>query len=50
MVCGWAEQLRPRRTVLTHMGNDLDWAWMRRNLPPGIEPGFDGMVLEIPAA
>jgi phosphoribosyl 1,2-cyclic phosphate phosphodiesterase len=32
------------------MGNDLDWAWMRRNLPPGIEPGFDGMVLEIPAA
>ncbi len=50
MVCGWAKQLRPRRTVLTHMGTDLDWAWMRRNLPAGMEPGFDGMVVEIPAA
>jgi phosphoribosyl 1,2-cyclic phosphate phosphodiesterase len=44
----WAERLRPRRTVLTHMGLDLDWAWMRANLPPGIEPGYDGMVLEVP--
>jgi phosphoribosyl 1,2-cyclic phosphate phosphodiesterase len=48
LVQRWAEQLRPRRTVLTHMGSDLDWAWMRRNLPPGIEPAHDGMMLEIP--
>lgn len=46
-VCDWVRALRPRRTVLTHMGNDLDWGWLRRNLPPGIEPGFDGQVLEI---
>jgi len=44
----WAQRLRPRRTVLTHMGLDLDWAWMRANLPAGIEPGYDGMVLEVP--
>jgi phosphoribosyl 1,2-cyclic phosphate phosphodiesterase len=49
MVLGWAARLRPRRTVLTHMGNDLDWAWMRANLPTGIEPGFDGLRLEVPA-
>ncbi len=47
-VVAWVERLRPRRTVLTHMGFDLDWAWMRAHLPPGIEPAFDGMVLEVP--
>ena len=48
-VLTWVERLRPRRTVLTHMGPDMDWAWLRANLPPGVEPGFDGMVLEIAA-
>lgn len=47
-VLDWVAELRPRRTVLTHMSFDLDWAWMVANLPPGIEPGFDGMVLEVP--
>jgi phosphoribosyl 1,2-cyclic phosphate phosphodiesterase len=45
-VLGWVERLRPRRTVLTHMGPDMDWAWLRENLPPGVEAGYDGMVLE----
>ena len=44
----WAARVGARRTVLTHMGTDLDWAWLRRTLPPGVEPGFDGMVLECP--
>ncbi len=47
-VAAWVERLRPRRTLLTHMGTDLDWAWMRANLPPGVEPAHDGMRLEIP--
>lgn len=41
----WVERLRPRRTVLTHMGPDMDYGWLASNLPPGIEAGFDGMVL-----
>lgn len=45
-VVQWVERLRPRRTVLTHMGPDLDWAWMRANLPEGIEAAHDGLVLE----
>ena len=49
-VIAWAERLRPRRTVLTHMGVEMDWAWMRANLPDGIEAGFDGMVLDAPDA
>lgn len=45
-VIAWFEQLKPRRMVLTHMGYDLDYAWLRRRLPAGIEPAYDGMVLE----
>jgi phosphoribosyl 1,2-cyclic phosphate phosphodiesterase len=41
----WVNRLKPRRTVLTHMGTEMDWGWMQANLPPGIEPGYDGMVL-----
>jgi len=39
--------LQPRRTVLTHMSTDMDWAWLAANLPAGIEAGYDGMVLEV---
>lgn len=43
----WVDRLKPRRTILTHMGTDMDWAWMQAHLPPGIEAGYDGMVLTI---
>lgn len=48
-VVEWARMLGARRTILTHMSNGLDEAALRASLPPGIEPGFDGMVLEMPA-
>ncbi len=48
-VLEWAERLRPRRIVLTHMGNDMDWDWLKQHLPPGTEPGHDGQILEIEA-
>lgn len=47
-VAEWTQRLRPRRTILTHMGNEMDWAWLCANLPEGIEPGFDGMVIDLP--
>lgn len=46
-VVGWVSRLGPRRTVLTHMGTEMDWGWMQGHLPLGIEAGFDGMVLEV---
>lgn len=46
-VLAWVRRVRPRRTVLTHMGTDMDWAWLAANLPAGVEPGHDGMVLEL---
>jgi phosphoribosyl 1,2-cyclic phosphate phosphodiesterase len=48
-VLGWVDMLRPRRTVLTHMGADMDWCWLQSHLPTGVEPGFDGQLLDIPA-
>jgi phosphoribosyl 1,2-cyclic phosphate phosphodiesterase len=50
IVMGWVGRLKPRRTILTHMGTDMDWAWLAANLPPGIEAGHDGMVIDFPGA
>jgi phosphoribosyl 1,2-cyclic phosphate phosphodiesterase len=47
-VLEWVGRLRPRRTVLTHMGAALDYPTLCRELPAGIEPGFDGMRLDVP--
>jgi phosphoribosyl 1,2-cyclic phosphate phosphodiesterase len=46
IVLDWVARLKPRRTVLTHMGTDMDWGWLAANLPDGIEAGYDGMVLD----
>ena len=45
-VLGWAERVGARRTVLTHMGPDMDWAWLQARLPAGIEPAADGLTLD----
>ena len=46
-VLRWAERVGARRTILTHMGTDMDWASLMQRLPPGVEPGIDGLVLTI---
>ena len=43
----WIAELRPRRAVLTHMNHELDYRDLQRRLPPGVEPAYDGMILEI---
>jgi phosphoribosyl 1,2-cyclic phosphate phosphodiesterase len=43
----WIERIRPRRAVLTHMGGDMDYRTLCEELPPGVEPGYDGMVLTV---
>jgi phosphoribosyl 1,2-cyclic phosphate phosphodiesterase len=42
---GWIARVKPKRAVLTHMHVDLDYAALARELPPGVEPAYDGMVL-----
>jgi len=31
--------------VLTNLHTDLDYAKLRAELPPGVEPAYDGMAL-----
>lgn len=47
LVLTWVSRLQPRRTVLTHMGPDMDYGWLTRILPDGIEPGYDGLVIRL---
>ena len=43
----WIERIAPRHAVLVHMGGDLDYRTLREELPAGVEPGYDGMVVTI---
>ncbi len=47
LVLHWCERLGVRRAVLTHMGIDMDWAWLQDHLPSGVEAAFDGMILDV---
>jgi phosphoribosyl 1,2-cyclic phosphate phosphodiesterase len=42
----WIERLKPKRAILTHLLGDLDYDALRRDLPPHIEPAYDGMTIE----
>ena len=43
-----ARQIGARRTILTHLTHETGHAELAARLPPGVEPGYDGMTLEIP--
>lgn len=43
---GWIARIKPTRAVLTHLGVNVDYETLRAKLPPGVEPAYDGMVLE----
>ena len=45
----WIERVKPKRAILTHMHVDLDYETLRRELPPNVEPAYDGMLIELPA-
>ena len=44
----WIARVRPRRAVLTHMDQSLDYRELSAELPSGVEPGQDGLVIELP--
>jgi len=39
--------VRPRRALLTHMDQSLDYRELSAELPSGVEPGYDGLVIEL---
>ena len=42
-----ARQLRPKRTIFTHIAHELGHAQTNAKLPAGMELGYDGMRIEL---
>jgi phosphoribosyl 1,2-cyclic phosphate phosphodiesterase len=43
----WIARVRPRRAILTNMHIDMDYQTLRRDLPPNVEPAYDGMRIAL---
>ena len=41
----WIARVKPRRAILTNMHVDMDYETLVRQLPPGVEPAYDGMTI-----
>lgn len=41
------QQLRPKRSILINMNHHLDYQTLLAQCPPGVEPAYDGMVIEL---
>jgi len=41
------KRIAPRRAYLTHLCHDVEYDTLLRNLPPGVEPAFDGLEFEL---
>ncbi len=41
------DRVRPRRTILTHMAHTTDYESLAKVVPPGVEPGWDGMIIDL---
>lgn len=42
----WIAELQPRRAILMHMDQSMDYRTLASVLPAGVEPGYDGMTAE----
>jgi len=43
----WIARVKPRRAVLTHMSEELDYDRLSKELPEGVEPAYDGMQITL---
>jgi phosphoribosyl 1,2-cyclic phosphate phosphodiesterase len=43
----WIERIKPKRAILTNLHSDLDYDWLRANLPSHVEPAYDGMTVRL---
>ena len=43
----WIKRVNPKRAILTHMGHEIEYEKIKSELPLGVEPGYDGMEIEL---
>ena len=44
----WIARAKPARAVLTHLNHEVDYAELAARCPEGVEPGYDGLTVELP--
>ena len=48
LTMSWIERLRPKRAMLTHLNHMVDYDELAGRCPPGVEPAFDGLCVDLP--
>jgi phosphoribosyl 1,2-cyclic phosphate phosphodiesterase len=43
----WIRRIKPARAILTDLHSDLDFDRLRAQLPPNVEPAYDGLTIEM---
>lgn len=43
----WIDRVKPKRAILIHMDFTMDFDEISKILPAGVEPGYDGLAVEI---
>ncbi|HXQ65597.1 MAG TPA: MBL fold metallo-hydrolase [Alphaproteobacteria bacterium] len=43
----WIARVKPARAILTHMNHSLDYDAVSACCPPGVEPAYDGLAIEV---
>ena len=41
----WIEELKPQRAIVTNLHVDMDYQTLKRTLPAGVEPAYDGLTI-----
>ncbi len=47
LALSWIAHLKPKRAILTNLHVDLDYRTLCETLPPGVEPAYDGLCLDV---
>ena len=43
----WIAQCQPKQAILTHLGLESDYKTLLQKCPKGVEPGYDGLSVEL---
>lgn len=47
LTLSWIKQISPERAWLTHMNHSLEYHALKKHLPPGVEPAYDGLSFSL---
>ena len=43
----YIKKYKPKHAILTHMTAELDYQSLKKKLPNGVEPAYDGMIIQV---